>query len=311
MTSPKTLSVVVPVYFNAESLPLLFGELKAVEAGLRERDVGLELIFVNDGSRDSSLDALLEIKRRRPATKVINLTRNFGAVAAAKTGFRFVTGDAFTIVAADLQDPLDQIVAMVDKWLQGDRFVVCVRTSREDPAASRLFSRAYYLAVRWFVASDYPASGYDLMLMDKTMLPYMAGSSKHTNPQLYAFWLGFEPAFLKGHRRPRAHGRSRWTFANKLNYFVDSLSGFSAAPIRLLSLIGVLVAFASFVYGVSIFVAALVWDFEVKGFATLAVLISFFSGLILVMLGVLGEYLWRVLDALNEKPEAVIDQTFL
>jgi dolichol-phosphate mannosyltransferase len=139
----------------------------------------------------------------------------------------------------------------------------------------------------------------------------MAGSSKHTNPQLYAFWLGFEPAFLEGHRRARAHGRSRWTFAKKLNYFVESLSGFSAAPIRLLSLIGVVVALASFAYGVSIFVAALVWDFEVKGFATLAVLISFFSGLILVMLGVLGEYLWRVLDAVNTKPEAVIDQTFL
>jgi polyisoprenyl-phosphate glycosyltransferase len=307
----KTISIVVPVYFNADSLPLLFEELKGVEAGLRERDVAVELIFVNDGSRDGSFDALLRIKQHRPTTKIINLTRNFGSVAAIKTGFRFVTGDAFAIVAADLQDPVDQIVPMVDKWLEGHKFVICARTSRQDPLLTRLFSRAYYTAVRRLVAAEYPSIGYDLMLMDKLMLPYMQGSAKHSNPQLYSFWLGFKPAVLEAPRRQRTHGRSGWRFTSKLNYLVDSISGFSAAPIRVLSIVGIVVALASFVYGISIFLAALLGGVEVKGFATLAVLISFFSGLILVMLGVLGEYLWRVLDAINNKPEAVIDETLL
>jgi dolichol-phosphate mannosyltransferase len=311
MTPTKVLTIVIPVYFNADSLPALSEELRGIEKALHNRGVSLELIFVNDGSRDASLDELLRMKRERPATKVINLTRNFGAVAAVKTGFKFVTGDAFTIVAADLQDPVHQIPRMIDKWLQGHKFVVCARASRDDPLLTRLFSRAYYTAVRRLVAAGYPSIGYDLMLMDRAMLPYMAGSTKHTNPQLYSFWLGFEPATLEAPRRSRRHGRSRWTFAKKLNYFVDSISGFSAAPIRALSLVGIVVALGSFAYGLSIFLAALFGDLEVKGFATLAVLISFFSGLILVMLGVLGEYLWRVLDAVNARPEAVIDETFL
>jgi dolichol-phosphate mannosyltransferase len=311
MAPTTTLSIVIPVYFNAESLPPLFEELRSLEHALLNQGMGLELIFVNDGSRDASLDELLRIKRRRPSSKVVNLTRNFGSVAAVKVGLRYVTGDVFTVIAADLQDPPDRIVAMAEKWLQGHKFVVCVRASREDPFLTRLFSRAYYMIVRRLVASDYPPAGYDLMLMDKVMLSYVAGSSKNTNPHLYSFWLGFKPAILYAPRRPRRHGHSRWTFARKLNYFVDSVSGFSAAPIRLLSLVGIVVALGSFAYGSSIFAAALFGDFEVRGFATLAVLISFFSGLILVMLGVLGEYLWRVLDAVNNKPEAVIDETFL
>lgn len=307
----KTLSVVVPVYFNADSLPQLFDEIKEFEGELRKRNVALELIFVNDGSGDNSLEQLLRIKRERPATKVISLSRNFGGPAAAKTGLKFATGDGFTLLAADLQDPPRQIVSMVDKWLEGHKFVVSVRASREDPFVTRVLSWTYYRIVNWVVVRGYPEGGYDLMLMDKVMLPYMVGSVKHTNPNLFAFWLGFKPAMLSYERRARAHGRSRWTLAKRIKLFVDTVSGFSVRPIRILSLVGVLVAFASFIYGINIFVNALLGNMDVRGFATLAVLISFFSGLILIMLGVVGEYLWRVLEAVNNKPEAVIDETFL
>jgi hypothetical protein len=139
----------------------------------------------------------------------------------------------------------------------------------------------------------------------------MIGSAKHTNPTLYAFWLGFQPVVLSYHRRVRQHGRSRWTFAKKLKHFVDTISGFSVTPIRIMSLIGIVAALVSFAYGVMIVVAALLGNVEIRGFATLAALISFFSGLILIMLGVLGEYLWRVLEAVNNKPEAIIEETFL
>src|SRR5436853_3026937 len=156
MAPTRTLSVVVPVYFNAESLPFLFEELQGLETVLLHRGLGLELIFVNDGSGDDSLQELLRIKRARPPTKVISLTRNFGYIAATKVGFQFVTGDAFIIVAADLQDPLDQIVPMLETWLQGHKFVISVRTSREDPLLTRLFARAYYGLVKRRIARDYP-----------------------------------------------------------------------------------------------------------------------------------------------------------
>jgi dolichol-phosphate mannosyltransferase len=312
MSNPgKTVSVVIPVYFNAESLPLLFAELALLEQQLLARGVSLELVFVDDGSGDGSLQELLKIKHDRPSTKIVSLSRNFGSVAASKTGFKFVTGDAFIILAADLQDPPQQIVPMVDKWLEGHKFVVSVRASRQDPLLSRAFAWIYYQLIKLIVVSDYPRGGYDLMLMDKLLLPYLAGSTKHTNPNVYAYWLGFKPSILHYHRRARRHGRSRWTFGKKLKLFLDTISGFSATPIRIISLVGALVALASFLYGTNIVVNALLGNVEVRGFATLVALISFFSGLILIMLGVLGEYLWRVLEAVSDKPETVIDETFL
>lgn len=307
----KTLSVVVPVYFNAGSLPLLFVELQALERDLDARGLDLELIFVNDGSGDNSLEELLKIKAARPATKVISLSRNFGAVAASKTGFQFATGDAMVIQSADLQDPSDQILAMVDQWLAGNKFVVSARVSRGDPASTRAFAWIYYRILEVAVVRGYPKGGFDLMLLDGAMMPYMKNSTKHTNPNLYAYWLGFTPVILSYDRRTRTHGTSRWTFWKKVKFLVDTVSGFSVVPIRTMSAFGILVAIASFAYGLWIFVAGLFGAVPVQGFATLAVLISFFSGLILGMLGVLGEYLWRVFDAVNSKPESVIDETFL
>jgi len=307
----KILSLVIPVYFNADSLSVLFAELTVLEQQLLERGLGLELVFVNDGSGDASLDELLKIKSRRPSTKVINLSRNFGSMAASKTGLKFVTGDVFGILAADLQDPPEQILQMADQWIAGHKFVISTRATREDPLINRLFARIYYAIVRLLVVPGYPSGGFDLALMDKAMLPHLSTSTKHTNLVLYAFWLGFNPIVLHYGRRKREHGRSRFTLRKKFKFFIDSVSGFSATPIRLMSLFGVVVAIFSFLYGTNIVIGALLGRVDVRGFATLVSLISFFSGLILFMLGILGEYLWRVFASVNNIPEAVIDETFL
>lgn len=134
----KTVSVIIPVYYNESSLLLLYEELLKVEHTLCSMDLNMELVFVDDGSGDDSYKKLLVIKEKRPETKVIKLTRNFGAVHASWTGFSFVTGDSFTILAADLQDPPEMIVQMAEKWLEGCKFVVCARLGREDPIMSRL-----------------------------------------------------------------------------------------------------------------------------------------------------------------------------
>ncbi|MDP9104405.1 MAG: glycosyltransferase [Candidatus Eremiobacteraeota bacterium] len=307
----KTLSIVTPVFYNAGSLPELFSELVKVEEQLAARGVGLELIFVNDGSGDDSLGELLAIKRARPATKVISLSRNFGAVPASKRGFSFVTGDAFMTLAADLQDPPEQITVMTEHWLAGSKFVVAARATRKDPVTSVMWSWLYYRIIEWFVLPGYPKGGYDLMLMDRAMLPYMAGSTKNTNPNVYAYWLGFTPKIVLYDRRERQHGKSRWRFSQKVKFFFDTICGFTVFPIRFMSLLGMIAAVVSVLYGLNIAIAASQGRVPVQGFATLAALISFFSGLILVMLGTLGEYLWRVFDAVGNKPESVIDEAYL
>ena len=309
--APKVLSIITPVFYNGPSLPQLFEDLQGIEVKLEDRGLELELIFVDDGSGDDSLAELIKIKQVRPATKVIKLTRNFGSVAASKTGFRFVTGDCFCILAADRQDPVDKVLEMADCWRAGERFVVCARESRDDPILTRFFAAIYYMAIRWLVAADYPRGGFDLMLLDRILLPYMIDIGKDTHPNLYAYWLGITPKILRYHRKGRTKGRSRWTLRKKAKLFFDTITGFSVTPLRLISGFGLTAATLSFVYGLYILINGLLGRIEVPGFTTIIVLMSFFSGLMLVMLGIIGEYLWRVFDTTQKKPESVIDETFL
>jgi len=309
-SAPKKFSVVVPVYFNAGSLPRLFAELGKVEEQLLQRGVELQLIFVDDGSRDESLARLLEFKAGRPGTTVAKLTRNFGAVHCSKTGFRFVEGDAFMILAADLQDPPELILQMVDRWLAGARFVICERSHRDDPLVSRIYSRVYYKLLKLLVIRDYPEGGYDMALMDKAFLPYLVNSSKSVFTPLLAYWLGYKPEVIHYRRPAREHGKSGWTFAKKFTAFLDVMLGFSITPIRLISAVGAIVALGSFVYGALVVVNAFLNRIPVEGFATVVALITFLLGLIILMLGVIGEYLWRIFDETNKRPETVIEQVW-
>jgi polyisoprenyl-phosphate glycosyltransferase len=309
LSTDSTVSIVVPVFNNAGSLEILFTQMLDFETQLAATDLRLELIFVDDGSSDGSYAKLLEIKERRPETKLIKLTRNFGAVRAARAGLRHAEGDAVTLLAADLQDSLEKLAEMVERWRAGAKFVICVRSERHDPLLSRAFAALYYRILKRLVMRDYPKSGFDLMLLDKAMLPYLLRGGPLVAPQLTAYWLGFAPTVISAERPARPHGRSSWTFSKRLKLFVDTITSFSVAPIRFLSAIGLITALISLAYGGYIFISALLGNFEVPGFATLAVLISFFSGLILLMLGIIGEYLWRIFAALDDRPESVIEET--
>lgn len=305
-----TVSIVVAVYYNELSLAPLFEELLKVEATLASNSHALELIFVDDGSGDNSLRELLLIKSRRPQTKVVKLTRNFGAVHASKTGFRFVTGDCFIVLAADLQDPPELIPELVQHWQAGNKFVLCERLDREDPTSSKIFAAIYYRLITWFVVRDYPRRGYDLALMDRAFLSHLLDSAKNINTPLFAYWLGFKPHVITYRRRERSHGKSRWTFAKKFKLFLDSILGFSILPIRAISFAGIVVSILSFGYGLLILINALRGRAEVRGFATIVALIAFLLGLVIIMLGIIGEYLWRIFDETNRRPEAVIDEIY-
>ena len=297
----------MPVYYNEASLAPLVRELDGVEAKLLDRGVELELIFVDDGSGDNSFAELVKIKVARPATKVIKLARNFGAVQASwKTGGKFVTGDCFLILAADLQDPPSLILEMVDRWLGGTKFVMCVRRARRDPPLSRAFAWLYYRVLRLMVVRDYPEGGFDLALIDRAMLTHILAGGKNINPNVFAFWLGFKPETIGYERQERRHGKSRWTFGKKLKFFADTLLGFSPVPLRLVAVVGLVVSLLSGGYGLLVMGNALLGDRPVPGFASLATLTSCLLGLIICMLGLIGEYLWRIFDEVA--PEAVIEE---
>ena len=304
----KTISVVIPVYFNEDSLPKLFKELGLVENELSKKQICLELIFIDDGSGDKSLDILLEFKNTRPETIIIKLTRNFGAIKAVKAGLKFVTGDAFSVLAADLQDPPNLILEMVERWLSGSKFVICARRTRDDPLVKKNLAKLYYKILRLIVIKNYPDGGYDLSLMDKTFLPHLLNSSKSVFLPLLAYWIGYEPDTIYYHRRAREIGKSRWTLSKNLDAFLDVMLGFSVTPIRLISGIGFIIALASFLYGANVVISSFFFEIPVKGFVTLVALITFLLGLIIVMLGLIGEYLWRIFNEIDKKPDSVIEE---
>lgn len=306
----KVLSVVVPVFRNAGSIAKLHERLAAVEAKLGDMGLAMELIFVDDGSDDASLAELMKVKAARPATTVVKLTRNFGETRASRCGLRFVKGDCFSILAADLQDPPELILDMARAWHAGAKFVICERESRDDPATSKAFSALYYKLIRTLVMRDYPAGGYDLALMDAQFLPYMRETSKNLYTPLLAVWLGCEPHVIKYHRERREHGESQWSFAKKIGTFVDVMLGFSVTPLRWVSALGLAAAVLSFVYGVYVVFDALLNEVPVPGWTSIVALISFLFGLVIVMLGLIGEYLWRIFDELNKRPEVVIDEVY-
>ena len=306
-----TLSLIIPVYYNAESLWELFGRLKEVEQTLFQRGVMLELIFVDDGSGDNSFDVLLAIKNQRPASKLIKLNKNFGGLASSWSGFAYATGDCIAVLAADLQDPPEQILPMVDAWQQGHKLVFSYRRTRKDPWLTRMFAKFYYTLLTALVVKDFPPGGADMILMDKSLLPYVQHLNRGVHYSIYLVWLGFEAKLLPYDRQARKHGKSRWTFKKKFFYFLDTITGFNATPLRLVSGLGLVVSLISLIYGMKLTISALFNNIEVPGFITLAVLISFSTAIIVTMLSIIGEYLWRIFEIISQHPKSVVAKAYI
>jgi dolichol-phosphate mannosyltransferase len=302
------LSIVIPVYFNEGSLPALEKSLAELEAQLQAKAIALELIFVNDGSRDASLEILKKIQSRRPETIVLNHLANRGSMAAIKTGLMRATGDCFTYLAADLQDPPEMLLEMVDEWKKGERFVIRTRASRADPALSRFFAWINYKLVRLLVMPTYPSGGFDMAIMDKVFLPHLLRCGRNKNLAMFAWSLGIPAKILTYHRREREYGKSMWTIRKKVNYFIDSSIGFSVKPMRLASAIGFVIATVCFLYTVVVVVGKLAGLIETPGFATLAALLGFLNGCLFMFLGLLGEYMWRIYQEMDRHADTVVEE---
>lgn len=307
MTTPARLSIVVPVYFSEPNIPDTVPQLLALRDGLG--DVELELVFVDDRSEDRSLELLREWQARYPdVIQVLRLSRNFGSMAAILAGIEAATGDCIGVIAADLQDPPELFLEMVQHWQRGTKVVFAVRSDRDESAMQKFFSNSYYALMRRYALKGYPSGGFDCFLIDRQVgAEIVRIGEKNTNLMSLIFWLGFAPVMIPYVRRARLKGKSRWTFSKKVKLFIDSFVAFSYAPIRFLSLFGAAVALSSFVYAGVVFIAWLVRGIPVQGFASLVILLAFTAGVQMLMLGILGEYLWRTLDETRRRPAYVVD----
>lgn len=301
----KKISVVVPVYFNAASLPALFERLDALKLKLKSSNLDLEVIATDDGSKDDSYQVLLDLEKTYDFLSSFQLTKNFGEATASKFGLRKITGDAFVVLAADLQDPPELIFDMAISWKEGNSYVICERSERQDPLFSKLLATLYYKFLTKFIMPTYPKKGFDLFLMDAKYLPVIIDSSKSSSIPLILSWIGIEPKRISYIRNAREHGKSAWSLLKRINLLLDVLFSFSRKPIRIVSVTGAITAIGGLIYGLVVIVERLNGTGGSQGTASLIALVSFTSGLVLLTLGVIAEYIWRIWDEVNNRPDGL------
>lgn len=305
----KTVTIVVPVYHNAGSLRDLMDRFRAVGQRHAER---FEFIFVDDGSRDDSFRVLEELAAADPRVRAIRLARNFGANAASAAGIAAATGDAVVAISADLQDPPELIDQMLEKWRAGYRIVLAARSGREDPWLTSLLATVFWKLFRRFAVPTMPPHGCDFCLVDRQVLQALSTSHEPNAGLGMLLWTGFEPAVIYYHRRQREarYGRSMWSWSKRVGHFIDSFVSFSNVPVRAASLLGIAMAVLGLAYAALVVLSRLVVgvDIDERGWASLIVVILVVAGAQLVMTGILGEYLLRVLDVARNRPPYVIDR---
>ncbi len=299
-------SVIVPVYFNEGSLPQLYKELDSVSKHLKDAD--FEFVFVDDGSGDHSFEILKGLSAKDRRVKVVKLSRNFGSFVACLAGLEYSKGDCAAIIAADLQDPPELLVDLFEKWRAGSKVVFAIRKRREENFLNILFASLYYKLFRVFALKNMPAMGFDFVLIDRKVIDILVQTQeKNTTLMGQILWMGFKQDYIYYTKVKRPYGKSKWTITKKLKYFIDSIMAFSYFPIRLISAFGIIFALFGFVFGLFVIGRRILFGVEVPGFTTLVVLILFASGMQMIMLGVIGEYLWRNIEEVRKRPNYIVD----
>jgi len=305
-------SIIIPVYFNEGCLENTFATIKQQVID-KETDLRAEVIFVDDGSGDNSLTELLALQQANPGlVKVIKFTRNFGQVPAILAGFRLASGQCVINISADMQDPPELIREMLAlHFNEGYEIVICSRESREETWIRRFTSELFYKLMRKLSFPNMPEKGFDFALLGDTVKNLILAHGE-ANPfyQGQILWSGYPIKSIPYTRVDRKLGESRWTFSKKIKYLLDGVLGYSYFPIRMMSVAGAIVAISGFFYALVIFVDFFVRGNPIHGWAPLMILLLVLSGIQMLMLGIIGEYLWRTLDQVKNRPGYIIEKVF-
>jgi dolichol-phosphate mannosyltransferase len=306
---PSLLSIVVPAYNEAENLPLLHRRISALNWTAMDAD--FELIIADDCSSDSTPQVLESLRNGDPRVKWLRFSRNFGSHMAVTAALLHCAGDAAVVMAADLQDPPEIIPRLIDRWRQGSRVVWAVRDSREGESPGTLLAaRIYYFLMRRISDFKPPPEGADFLLLDRAVIEALRQSpEKHTTVFGLVQWMGFSQASVEYTKAARAAGVSKWTFRKKIKLCIDSLVSFSYVPIRMMAALGLLTALLGFAYAAVVVVRALAGVAPVSGWSSLMCVVLVMSGVQMLLLGILGEYLWRTYDETRKRPAFIIEST--
>ncbi len=303
----KKISIIVPVYYNQDNLLPLYADLK--EKVLSKINIEYELIFVDDGSKDKSYEVMKNLAKLDENIKTIRLSRNFGEHSALLAGLSQCTGDCAVRKAADLQEPSEVILDMMKKYEEGNKAVLAVRADREEPITQKAFSNLYAFLMRKLALHNMPKGGFDTFLIDRQIIDLLVKmQEKNTSLMSQILWAGFETATVPYIRKKREIGKSRWTLSKKIKLAYDSLLSFSYFPIKMITSVGFLSFLISLILLVVIIGKKFAGIIDVEGYTSIIMIMLMGFGIIMLSIGVLGEYLWRTYDAARSRPPYIIEK---
>jgi glycosyltransferase involved in cell wall biosynthesis len=303
----RLLSVVIPVHNEAEALAPLMERLRAA---LAAPGTEYEVVFVDDGSTDSTRTVVRALRERDPRVRLVGLSRNFGKESALSAGMDRARGDAVVLMDADQQDPPELIRDFLEHWRKGADVVYGVRADRSrDSALKRTTAGLFY---RWFNATaeaPIPSGSGDFRLMDRRVVEVLRQMPERNRFMKGLFaWVGFSTVGVPYVREARRHGRTKFPALRLWRLAIDGITSFSTLPLRVWTYLGLVIATFAFVYGVVIIVRTLAFGADVPGYPSIMVVILFLGGIQLISLGVIGEYVSRLFIEAKQRPLYIVDE---
>lgn len=308
MKTMKKISILIPAYNEEAVLEKLFARLGNLANDVK--DYEFEFLFVNDGSRDKTLDIIKEYADKDDRVAYINLSRNFGKEIGMIAGLDHVTGDATVIIDADLQDPPELIPDMIKLWEEGYDDVYARRKSRDGESWLKKFtSKMYYKTLQRATSIPIQEDTGDFRLLDKRVVEAIRQfRDTQRNAKAIFSWVGFNKKELLYNRDERVAGVTKWSYPKLINLALDGITSFTTAPLRLSTYIGAIVSFAAFVYLVFIVLQTIFFGSDLAGYPSMMAVILFLGGIQLLSLGVIGEYVGRIFNETKQRPLYLVEE---
>lgn len=308
------LSVVVPVFNEEKIIEVFYNRISKLlfEMRRKRQDFEWEVIWVNDGSTDSSLDIMFRLHKKNNCFKILNLSRNHGHQLAITAGMEYAKGDAVVIMDADLQDPPEFIANLYEKYMEGYDVVCAVRRNREAESFFKLITaKVYYRILKRLMNIEFPVDAGDFRLLSRRVVDILASMHEsHRFIRGMVSWIGYRQCGIHYDREKRYAGTTKYSLKKMVKFAFDGLTGFSIAPLRIASLMGFIIAFTAFVYALYTVTVALFTNTLIQGWATIVVLILFLGGIQLLTLGIIGEYIGRINNETKGRPLYLVDKYY-
>lgn len=307
MHEEALISIIAPMYNEEAAIDIFFAEMRKF---LAECPYQYEIVCVNDGSKDNTLDILKKYAEEDNRIKVVSFSRNFGKERALYAGLKYSSGDAVIPIDVDLQNPPMTIKTFLAKWEEGYDIVYGVRENRKNEGRLRRFlSKKFYEFYNLISEQKAPYNATDFRLMDRKVVnAVLRIREKHLFMKGIFNWVGYKSCPVSYNHADRAAGNSKFNFWRLWNLALDGITGSSTLPLRIWTYLGGGIAFVSFVIALFFLIKTILWGDPVQGFPTLVILLLFFGGIQLIALGIMGEYIGRIMIEVKNRPLYIVDE---